>query len=81
MGHLRKIQGYDVIATLGTGARSTIYAVRDRTHQVYALKHIIKDHGYLAATAYAGEFDFVNLSFFPSVFATISLINKINQSK
>lgn len=43
MGHLQKIQGYDVIATLGTGARSTIYAVRDRTHQVYALKHIIKE--------------------------------------
>ena len=43
MGRLRQIQGYDVIATLGTGARSTIYAVRDRTHQIYALKHVIKE--------------------------------------
>ncbi len=43
MGRLRKIQGYDVLAKLGNGARSTIYAVKDGTNQVYALKHVVKE--------------------------------------
>lgn len=43
MGRLRKFQGYEVIATLGTGARSTIYAVKDRDSHIYALKHVVKE--------------------------------------
>ncbi len=36
------ILGYEVMATLGHGAGSTIYAVRDRNHHVYALKKVVK---------------------------------------
>ena len=43
MGRLRKIHGYEVLATLGSGAKSTIYAVKDRDSHVYALKHVIKE--------------------------------------
>jgi serine/threonine-protein kinase len=35
--------GYDVLARLGEGAHSNIYAVSDpKTHQVYALKHVVR---------------------------------------
>lgn len=37
-----RVLGYEVVATLGYGARSTIFAVRDRTNQVYALKRVVK---------------------------------------
>ncbi len=37
-----QIHGFDVIETLGHGARSTIYAVRAKDGQVFALKHVIK---------------------------------------
>ena len=37
--------GYEVIKYLGSGARSTIWQVRDnRTSQVYALKRVVKQH-------------------------------------
>lgn len=39
----QKIQGYDVLATLGYGARSTIFAVKDARNHVYALKRVIKE--------------------------------------
>ena len=38
-----KIQGYEVLATLGYGARSTIFAVKDASNHVYALKRVIKE--------------------------------------
>jgi serine/threonine-protein kinase len=39
----RKLFGYDVIDPLGEGAGSAIYVVSDpRTHQVYALKHVLR---------------------------------------
>ena len=34
--------GFEVLASLGRGARSTIYAVKDKDNQVYALKHVVK---------------------------------------
>ncbi len=34
--------GFDVLATLGRGASSTIYAVKDKDNQVYTLKHVVK---------------------------------------
>ncbi len=37
-----RVLGYEVVATLGYGARSTIFAVRDQTGQVYALKRVVK---------------------------------------
>jgi len=36
------IAGYDVISVLGQGARSTIYAVRDRDNSTFALKRVVK---------------------------------------
>ena len=42
MASARQIHGFEIIETLGQGARSTIYAVRDRSGQIYALKHVIK---------------------------------------
>lgn len=42
MAEFHEIAGYEVLATLGYGARSTIYAVRDANHQVYALKRVVK---------------------------------------
>lgn len=39
-----KILHYEVLATLGEGAKSTIYAVQDPgTRKTYALKHVIRD--------------------------------------
>jgi serine/threonine-protein kinase len=39
----QKLLQYEVLERLGEGARSTIYAVNDpRTHQVYALKHVLR---------------------------------------
>jgi serine/threonine-protein kinase len=40
---VQEILGYEVLGTLGFGARSTIYAVKDRDHQVYALKRVVKE--------------------------------------
>ena len=37
-----RLFGFEVLASLGRGARSTIYAVKDEDDQVYALKHVIK---------------------------------------
>ena len=37
-----RVLGYEVVATLGYGARSTIFAVRDRTDNIYALKRVAK---------------------------------------
>src|SRR5437763_3065378 len=35
--------GYDVVDHLGQGAGSAIYVVSDRaTHQIYALKHVVR---------------------------------------
>ena len=42
MAGMSEILGYDVISTLGYGARSTIYAVRDKANHVFALKRIVK---------------------------------------
>ncbi|MFP4144990.1 MAG: serine/threonine protein kinase [Phycisphaeraceae bacterium] len=42
MAEFNEIAGFEVLDTLGTGARSTIYAVRDRREHVYALKRVIK---------------------------------------
>jgi serine/threonine protein kinase len=42
MARLHDILGYEVIGELGHGARSTIYAVKDRRGQLYALKHVIR---------------------------------------
>ncbi len=42
MAEFHDIAGYEVLATLGLGARSTIYAVRDRKGQTYALKRVVK---------------------------------------
>jgi eukaryotic-like serine/threonine-protein kinase len=40
----QKLLNYEVLERLGEGARSVIYAVSDpATHQVYALKHVIRD--------------------------------------
>ncbi len=39
----RQLFGFRVLATVGHGARSTIYAVKDKDDQVYALKHVIKN--------------------------------------
>lgn len=38
----KSLFGYEVLSALGCGARSTIYAVKDNHHQVYALKHVVK---------------------------------------
>ena len=42
MAHFHEILGYEVIATLGYGARSTIFAVQDKKGQVYALKRVVR---------------------------------------
>lgn len=42
MADFHEIAGYEVIATLGHGARSTIFAVRDRRGDTYALKRVVK---------------------------------------
>lgn len=43
MARAQEILGYEVLARLGEGARSVIYAVKDKHNQVYALKHVIKN--------------------------------------
>lgn len=42
MAEFSEISGYEVLATLGVGARSTIYAVKDSKNQLYALKRVVK---------------------------------------
>jgi serine/threonine protein kinase len=43
MADFHEIAGYEVLSTLGFGARSTIYAVRDpKIGEVYALKRVVK---------------------------------------
>lgn len=42
MAHHSDIFGYEVIATLGYGARSTIFAVKDQKNHVFALKRVKK---------------------------------------
>ena len=37
------ILGYDVIGTLGYGARSTIFVVKDKQNQLFALKRVLKN--------------------------------------
>jgi serine/threonine-protein kinase len=43
MSNPSKILDYEVLAALGKGARSVIYAVQDADGQLYALKHVHKD--------------------------------------
>lgn len=43
MGRTHQIMGYKVMATLGQGAKSTIFAVEDKKHNVFALKRVIKE--------------------------------------
>ena len=51
MSRVDKILNYDVMAVLGQGARSMIYAVKDKKNNVFALKHVLKgendDHRYI----------------------------------
>lgn len=42
MAHTNEIMGYEVLSTLGHGARSTIYSVRGPDRKIYALKHVIR---------------------------------------
>jgi serine/threonine-protein kinase len=42
MMRLHEILGYEVLGTLGHGARSTIYAVKDKDNNVFALKKVVK---------------------------------------
>ena len=45
MSHESQIAGYRVLARIGQGAASDLYAVQDpKTKQVWALKHVVK-HG------------------------------------
>lgn len=44
MAEFHEIGGYEVLSTLGFGARSTIYAVRDpKRGDIYALKRVVKN--------------------------------------
>ena len=43
MADKHEILGYEVLATLGHGASSTIYAVRDCNGHLYALKKVVKE--------------------------------------
>ncbi|QDU70664.1 serine/threonine protein kinase [Mucisphaera calidilacus] len=43
MGDWHEISGYQILGTLGKGAKSTIYEVRGQDGKRYALKHVIKD--------------------------------------
>ncbi|MEM6459637.1 MAG: serine/threonine-protein kinase [Planctomycetota bacterium] len=43
MAEFHQIAGYDVVSTLGEGAHSTIYAVRDKTGQLMVLKRVVKE--------------------------------------
>ncbi len=44
-GKIQRLFGFEVLMTLGEGARSVIYAVKDKDDQVYALKHVVKQEG------------------------------------
>jgi len=43
MGEFHQIAGYDVVAKLGEGAHSSLYAVRDSKGQVMVLKRVLKE--------------------------------------
>ena len=43
MADFHQIAGFDVLATLGEGAHSTIYSVRDKKGQPMVLKRVIKE--------------------------------------
>jgi len=43
LARMHQIIGYEVLATLGKGARSTIYAVKDKKNNIYALKQVVKE--------------------------------------
>ena len=43
MAEFHQIAGYDVVATLGQGAASTLYAVRDKKGQSFCLKRVVKN--------------------------------------
>ncbi len=42
MAEFSEILGYEVLATLGVGARSTIYAVKNGSGELFALKRVVK---------------------------------------
>ncbi|BAM05137.1 serine/threonine protein kinase [Phycisphaera mikurensis] len=42
MSKFHQIAGYDVVETLGTGAGSTLYAVRNKKGEKYCLKRVVK---------------------------------------
>lgn len=42
MAEFHQIAGYDVVGTLGQGAASTLYSVRDRDGNVFCLKRVVK---------------------------------------
>ncbi len=42
MAEFHEISGYEVLSTLGQGARSTIYEVRDKAGDLYALKRVVR---------------------------------------
>ncbi|MDP6060176.1 MAG: serine/threonine-protein kinase [Pirellulaceae bacterium] len=42
MSNIDEILGCHILAKLGEGAKSKIYAVKDKHNQVYALKHVVK---------------------------------------
>lgn len=44
-GKIQRLFGFEVLTTLGEGARSVIYAVKDKDDQVYALKHVVRQEG------------------------------------
>ena len=44
MSYPHELFGFEVLAHLGNGARSSIYAVKDNDDQVYALKHVVKEN-------------------------------------
>ncbi|MEM7680886.1 MAG: serine/threonine-protein kinase [Planctomycetota bacterium] len=43
MAGFHQIAGFDVLGTLGTGAKSTLYEVRDKKGQSFCLKRVIKN--------------------------------------
>ena len=43
MADFHQIAGYDIVAKLGEGAHSTLYAVRDSKGQVMVLKRVVKE--------------------------------------
>lgn len=72
------LAGYQVFATLGTGAKSTIFAVIDGQGQVYALKHVLvrepRDQRFLEQAVFEHE---VSQRFdHPSLRKSIRLIKK-----